>query len=617
MLIDRNSLGSRVIGEELRFDLLLPHITPDKSYRLFVDIIHEKDQFTPSVPASSAELSWLGGDLGHWQLVVDMADLPWHGHMGEPGRYFYRYRITHLEHTVVPWFTDPFAQASGPGTLSAFDYPPAESYEWSDGDFRVPPVTDLMIYELMVDEFAENFAGIRSRLDYLAGLGINCIELMPVTNVREPFRWGYMPLSYFAIEERYGGKAALQALIDEAHGRGIAVIHDAVYAHAHGDFCYHRVYRLTGEENPMMGFFVADMFGGGANFARPFTREFFAAVNDYFLQDLHFDGFRYDYVPGYYDGPVGVGYAKLVYDTYWKSLEQPRFRADGKSRVIQIAEHLQMPKRILHETFTSGSKRWGPMLEAQSLVSQPGKVSERMVHQLLLIDFSEPWPARRADADPNATFPVTTLQFLETHDKSRLMYFVSGGFVGDSSGFDLIDRSRHDWYRLQPFAIALMTCEGVPMLWQGQEFGEIYGLPDQGDIRVLAARPLHWDYFYEPGGRQLVRLYRRLGRLRAGHQALRSRSSYYYYRESDPDRGLVAYHRAPDDPAQSWVMVFINFGAYTGSIELKFPLAGRWREQLNQFDQPDLAELIKVADTAAEVSVQVPSHYGKLFVLEV
>ena len=48
-------------------------------------------------------------------------------------------------------------------------------------------------------------------------------------------------------------------------------------------------------------------------------REYFTAVNNYFTDDLHIDGFRYDYVPGYYDGPVGQGYAKLVYDTYQRS----------------------------------------------------------------------------------------------------------------------------------------------------------------------------------------------------------------------------------------------------------------------------------------------------------
>jgi 1,4-alpha-glucan branching enzyme len=85
---------------------------------------------------------------------------------------------------------------------------------------------------LIVREFNRDFQGVVVQLDYLLDLGINTLELMPVTNVREDVEWGYTPLGYFALDERLGGGTGLKQLVDACHGRGIAVIVDAVYAHA-------------------------------------------------------------------------------------------------------------------------------------------------------------------------------------------------------------------------------------------------------------------------------------------------------------------------------------------------------------------------------------------------
>ena len=76
---------------------------------------------------------------------------------------------------------------------------------------------------------------------------------MPFTNVKEDVEWGYTPLAYFAADERYGGSLGLKRLVNACHQKGIAVILDAVYAHAHPEFAYNIVYDASGEDNPMMG----------------------------------------------------------------------------------------------------------------------------------------------------------------------------------------------------------------------------------------------------------------------------------------------------------------------------------------------------------------------------
>jgi len=617
-MIDLNQLGVHADPDErLRLAILLPHITPDKGYRLFADIIHSTDQFNPDVPASSAELTFVGGDFGRWQFDGRLTDLPRHGHLGELGRYIYRYRLQRHGDTLVPWFADPYATLSGVGTLSAFDLPAASFPVWTDGNFRVPSIDDLIIYELMVDDFANDFDGVIDRLPYLKGLGINCIELMPVTNVPEPYRWGYMPLSHFAIEERYGGYTRLAVLVDACHAEGIAVIHDAVYAHMHEEFCYRKVYDAAGEPNPMIGPFAETMFGVGTDFHKPLAYDYFAAVNRYFIETLHLDGFRYDYVPGFYDGPTGVGYARLVFDTYQASKDIPRFQGpDGYSGILQVAEYLDRPKAVLRETYTTASKRWWPMLKAQAMVrAAPGPVPEGLIHDLLLIDLADPWPERYENPVNEDVFPVAALQFVESHDKSRLMYLLSGEHSPWHGGFDLFDRDRSRWYRLQPFAIALMTAVGVPLLWQGQEFGEVYGKHDDGGSRVLAARPLHWSFFYETGGRTLTNLYRRLSRLRHDYPCLRSRQAWYYHDRSDLGRGLIAYQRIPNDPAAQLAIVLINFGAENGALKIPFPRPGRWVDRLQGAPEEGALTLNLVAN-ATDVMVTIPSDYGRIFISE-
>lgn len=614
-MLDLSQLGAHVgQGNEndLYLGIHLPSITSDKGYRLFADVIHSQDQFDPGIDAVAVELSYQPlGIYGLWQFIGSLGELNPAGHMGQPGRYLYRYRLLRENTVVSHYFPDPFATTSGSGTYSAFDYPPLPAHIWQDQTFKIPPLDQLIAYEMMVDDFADNFEGVIAKLPYLKSLGINCIELMPVTNIPEPYRWGYMPMSYFAIEERYGGTAKLKALVDACHGQGIAVIHDAVYAHMHEAFCYRSLYWQAGEENPMIGPFAGDMFGVGPDFNKKFAYDYFTAVNRYFIDELHMDGFRYDYVPGIYDGPIGKGYARLVYDAYQHSKAIPRFQGEGHSLIIQAAEYLEKPKQVLKETYTTASKRWWPMLNAQQMIQGQGSIPEAFVHEILLIDFASPWPTHYQNGEDH--FPVAPLQFLESHDKSRLMYLLSGDHSPYHGGFDLFGRDRSQWYRLQPFAIALMSAVGVPLLWQGQEFGEIYGKHDDGGSRVLAARPLHWNYFYEQSGRSLVNLYRRMAQLRQQYQALRSRNAYYHYQESDLARGLLAYQRIPDNNDDPTSMILINFSDHNASIKVPFPRTGHWLEYINSH-APAQAETLEVTTDYQVIEIMVPSNYGKVFI---
>ncbi len=347
----------------VHFGVYLPGITFDKGYRLKVRVIHEHDQFVRGIEPRDFWVSWrAGSELDLWETTIPLV-AQGEGQFGQPGRYLYRYQLLRGDRPVAFWFADPFARAVGLGTLSAFEVDTtARPFIWSDDGFRVPELDSLVVYELNVREFNRDFDGVVTQLDYLAGLGVNVLELMPVTNVREDVEWGYTPLGYFSPDERLGGAAGMKALVDACHGRGMAVIVDSVYAHAHPEFAYNLVYETTGEPNPMMGQFAGEFFSRpGMDYRKPFTADYFFEVNRHWLAEYHVDGFRYDYVPGYWDGPMGQGFAKLVYHTYqavnakhdagghWQ-----RFFVDHEPmRLIQCAEQLEGPEQVLTTTYST------------------------------------------------------------------------------------------------------------------------------------------------------------------------------------------------------------------------------------------------------------------------
>ena len=285
-LLPLNKLGAREGNNGVvDFGVLLPNVPAHEGNRLWVKVIHEQDQFLQNIQPLMFEMQHSTdatyGD--YWSVQADIPGTPkstpesaW----GTPGRYVYRYYLTHPSKGEIDWVIDPFAREFGIGKLSAFTlgYVP---YQWSanESQWKTPAVNDLIIYELMITEFGGDIDRTIGLLDYLADLGINCIELMPVSNVEQSVDWGYLPIGYFGVDERFGKRKDMQRLIDAAHQRGISVVIDAIYGHTSDAFPYSYLYRRLGyRENPFMGPFAKNYFGEGTDFNRSFTRDFFTPL---------------------------------------------------------------------------------------------------------------------------------------------------------------------------------------------------------------------------------------------------------------------------------------------------------------------------------------------------
>src|SRR6185436_18100893 len=119
-----------------------------------------------------------------------------------------------------------------------------EAFDWRDGDWRGRPWSGAAIYELHVGTFTAEgtYDAARSRLDYLAELGVDAIELMPLADTPGRRNWGYDGVLPFAPESRYGRPEALKRFVAAAHERGLMVLLDVVYNHFGPDGNYLHVY---------------------------------------------------------------------------------------------------------------------------------------------------------------------------------------------------------------------------------------------------------------------------------------------------------------------------------------------------------------------------------------
>ncbi|HXE38719.1 MAG TPA: malto-oligosyltrehalose trehalohydrolase [Azonexus sp.] len=168
------------------------------------------------------------------------------------------------------------------------------AFAWADGDWRGRPWAEAVIYELHVGSFTPDgtFAGVASRLDELAELGITAIELMPVADFPGRRNWGYDGVLPFAPDSRYGRPEDLKALVQAAHARGLMVLLDVVYNHFGPEGNYLHAYAApffdAGRHTPWG---PAIDFAGAAP-----VRDFFIHNALYWLEEYHLDGLRIDAV---------------------------------------------------------------------------------------------------------------------------------------------------------------------------------------------------------------------------------------------------------------------------------------------------------------------------------
>jgi isoamylase len=195
-------------------------------------------------------------------------------------------------------------------------------FDW-DGDREPVHTHDTVIYELHVRGFTRRpnsgvnndkrgtFAGLIPKIPYLKELGVTVVELMPVFQFdpQEGNYWGYMPLSFFALHNRYSATSIHEDELDEfremvkaLHKADIEVVLDVVYNHTTERDETGPTYSFRGIDNTTYYLLHDDRRryvddAGTGNVIRaghPHVRNMILASLRYWVTEMHVDGFRFD-----------------------------------------------------------------------------------------------------------------------------------------------------------------------------------------------------------------------------------------------------------------------------------------------------------------------------------
>jgi 1,4-alpha-glucan branching enzyme len=209
--------------------------------------------------------------------------------------------------------------------FSAQVWDPEEKYQWSNVKFK-PDTDPLLIYECHIGmgqdaEKVGTYTEFRDNvLPRVARLGYNCIQIMAIQEHPYYGSFGYHVSSFFAPSSRFGTPEELKSLIDAAHAKGIAVIMDIVHSHA------------VKNENEGLGNFAGDpnqYFYQGAMHEHPAwdslcfdygkneVLHFLLSNCKYWLEEFHFDGFRFDGVTSMLYYSHGLGESFTQYADYY------------------------------------------------------------------------------------------------------------------------------------------------------------------------------------------------------------------------------------------------------------------------------------------------------------
>ena len=206
-----------------------------------------------------------------------------------------------------------------PNTIdwSAVIYDPESAFSWSDDGFR--PEKELFIYECHIgmaqeegkvgsyEEFRVNV------LPRIRDLGYNTIQIMAITEHPYYASFGYQVTNFFAASSRFGRPEELKTLINAAHEMGIAVLLDVVHSHAS---------RNTREglnefDGTVYQFFHEGPRGDHSawgtkcfNYDNNGVLHFLLSNLKFWMEEYHFDGFRFDGVTSmlYLDHGLGTSF---------------------------------------------------------------------------------------------------------------------------------------------------------------------------------------------------------------------------------------------------------------------------------------------------------------------
>ncbi|MFS4418631.1 alpha-amylase family glycosyl hydrolase [Maribacter sp. 2307ULW6-5] len=454
------------------------------------------------------------------------------------------------------------------------------AFNWSAEtlNFKKPDRDKLVIYELLIRDFDErhSFDAVRERLDYLEGLGVNAIELMPVNEFDGNESWGYNPAFHNALDKYYGTPEAFKTLIDECHKRGMAVILDVVYNHASGQHPYYRLWNTDnggtgGQAAPDNPFFnpaprhAYNVFND-FNHQSAATRAYVEQTLAHWITEYRVDGFRWDLTKGFTQNCTASD------EGCTNTLQQDRIEVLKQYADVQWALDPDFYVIFEHLGVIAEEKEWadyrldeGKGIMFWNKLTDPYNETTMGYHVGGQSDFSNVSYQVKGFDNPAA------ISYMESHDEERIMYknLEFGNVQGSYSVKDL-DTALE---RVAAAGAFLFLVPGPTMLWQFGELG--YEVPIDFNGRT-GNKPIRWEYLQDPDRKAIYDTWAKLIDLKKEAPIFTTVEFELDARAANGVKKLHLSHSGADADGISAVTVIGNFGMTTTSVDPEFQETGTW-----------------------------------------
>ena len=325
---------ARELGDRLRGSL--SSLADFASAHEFYGLHHQTEGWIFREHAPHATALWLVGDFSDWhrlptyQLSRLSSAGDWEVTLPESALCHGQHYHLDMEWpggggTRIPAYARRVVQDATTHIFSAQVWNPPSPYCWTYPKFEVP-ARDPLIYETHIGMAQEEqkvgtYSEFREKtLPRIAKAGYNTIQLMAIMEHPYYGSFGYQVSNFFAASSRFGTPEELKALIDAAHGQGIAVIMDLIHSHA-----------VLNENEGLARFDGTPYlyFHNGERGRHPIwdsacfdygrlpTLHFLLSNCRYWLDEFHFDGFRFDGVTSMLYRHHGLGVDFLNYSQYF------------------------------------------------------------------------------------------------------------------------------------------------------------------------------------------------------------------------------------------------------------------------------------------------------------
>ena len=258
------------------------------------------------------------GTAGDWELILDEDKI----HHGDLFKMYVFWNGGEGER--IPAWAQRVVQDEGTKIFSAQVWFP-EEYQWKHKTFK-PNRSPLLIYECHIGmgqdaEKVGTYIEFRKNvLPRIVDEGYNAIQIMAIQEHPYYGSFGYHVSSFFAPSSRFGTPEELKELIDEAHSNGLAVIMDIVHSHAVKNEI-EGLGNLAGDPNQY--FYPGERHEHPAwdslcfDYGKNEVLHFLLSNCKFWLEEYHFDGFRFDGVTSMLYYSHGLGEAFCNYADYF------------------------------------------------------------------------------------------------------------------------------------------------------------------------------------------------------------------------------------------------------------------------------------------------------------